>query len=82
MTELQIASLKIIKDDLSFFNTGGAVREVNASVTVDSTLPVERQRECLIHEILGVYLGSILDVDIIEQIAESINEAILELGGL
>ncbi len=79
MAELQIASIQIHKDDLSNYDTGGATREVNASITVDCTLPVERQRECLIHEILGIYLGSILDVGIIEQIAGSISEAIIDL---
>ncbi len=82
MTELQISSLKIIKDDLSFVDTGGATREVNTTVTVDSTLPLERQRECLIHEVLGVYLGSVIDVDMLGQIAQAVSEAILELERL
>ncbi len=79
MTELQITSLKIIKDDLSFFDTGGAIREVNVSITVDSTLLLYRQKENLIHEILGVYLGTILSVEMLSQIAQTINEALRDL---
>lgn len=78
MAEIQIASIQVHKEDLSSFDTGGAIREVNATITIDSTLPVERQRECLIHEILGVYLGGILSVDMLSQIAQSINEVIID----
>ena len=79
MAELQISTIRICKEDLSGYDTGGAIRELDAKITVDSSLPLERQRENLIHEILGVYLGSVLDTDILSQIAQSINEAIEEL---
>jgi len=82
MSELQITSIQIHKEDLSSYDTGGAIREVNASITVDSSMPPERQRECVIHEILGIYLGSILDVDMLEQIAQSVNEAIEDLESI
>jgi len=76
--ELQISSLKILREDLSFLDSGGAAREVNAVITVDSTLPIERQRECLIHEVLGIYLGSVLNIYMLSQIAQSINESIID----
>ena len=78
MSEVQLSTIKIIKDDLSGFDTGGAFREVDAVITVDSSIPEDRQRECLIHEVLGVYLGSIIDVDILGQIAQVINESIVD----
>jgi len=78
MSETQIASIQVSKEDLSGYDTGGAAREVNAVITIDSTLPIERQRECLIHEVLGVYLGSVLSVDMLGHIAQSINEAIID----
>jgi len=78
MSEIQIASIQVSKEDLSGYDTGGAAREVNAVITVDSTLPMERQRECLVHEILGIYLGGVLSIDMLSQIAQSINEAIID----
>ena len=78
MSEIQISSLKIIKEDLLFADTGGATREVTACITVDSSIHPDRQRECLVHEILGIYLGTILDVDMLSQIAQSLNEAIIQ----
>jgi len=78
MSEIQIPTIKVLKEDLSFADTGGATREVAACITVDSSIHPDRQRECLVHEILGIYLGTVLDVDMLSQIAQSINEAIIE----
>jgi len=77
MSEIQITRLQVNEEDLSGYDTGGATREVNVSIMVDSSLPKERQRECLIHEVLGAYLGSVLSVDMLSLIASDINEAII-----
>jgi len=78
MSELQITDIDIVLDDLSHADTGGAYREVTAEITVDCTLPRERQRISLIHEMLGVYLGSVVSREDIEEMAEAIHDGLCQ----
>ena len=76
MGEVQVHDIIIKKQDLSGFDTGGGTRRVEAVIQVDSSLPTMRQREALIHEVLGVYLGIMISTEDITEIAGSLNEAI------
>jgi len=80
MSEIQVHDILIHLADLSSVDTGGGTRLVTAEITVDSSLPYIRQREVVIHEILGAYIGIIVSPDDIAEIASSINDAICQLG--
>ena len=78
MSEIQIVDITVTKEDLSNHDTGGGTRLVTAQITVDSSLPLIRQRESLIHEILGAYLGIAISTEDIAEIAGSINDGICQ----
>ena len=78
MSEQQVMDITVNLEDLSNHDTGGGTRVVKAEITVDSSLPILRQREALIHEILGVYLGIIVAPEDIAEIAEGINDGLLQ----
>ena len=80
MSEEQIVDFTVIKEDLSNHDTGGGLRRVTAVITIDSSLPYIRQRESVIHEILGAYLGILISTDDITEIAGSINDGICQLA--
>jgi hypothetical protein len=48
--------IEVVKEDLSKIDCGGAYREAKAVITVDNTLPLFKQRQALIHEILSLHL--------------------------
>ena len=79
MSEEQIVDITVTKEDLSHFDTGGATRRVTAVITVDSSLPIERQRVGLIHEILGAYLGTVISTSDIAELALSIADGLNQL---
>ena len=70
--------ITVTKDDLSNHDTGGGIRVVKAEIIIDSSLPPLRQRESVIHEILGAYLGSVVSTDDISEIASSINDGLCQ----
>lgn len=82
MSEEQVYSITISGDDLSNHNTGGAYRTHKVSVVVDTSLPFHRQKECIIHEVMGVYLGSVVNTEDLGEIAEAINLALVDLERL
>lgn len=79
MSEELFSEFKVFKEDLRHFDTGGGFREVVAEIHIDTSLPIERQRVCLFHEILGTYLGSVVCRETLEEIAETLNEGLREL---
>ena len=70
--------ITVRKEDLSSHDTGGGIRTVQAEITIDSSLPVLRQREILIHEILGAYLGIMISTEDICEIACGINDGLCQ----
>jgi len=72
MSEEQVRNFTVHKIDLSDHDTGGGFREVDATITIDSSLPVRRQEEALIYEMLGVYIGLVVSVDDIGEMASTI----------
>ena len=79
MSEEQIVEFTILKEDMSNHDTGGGVRLTKAEITIDSSLPAIRQREVLIHEMLGTYLGLVISTEDISEIASRLNEGICQL---
>ena len=79
MGEQQITDITVKSEDLSHFDTGGGVRLVRAFITIDNTISKELQREAVIHEVLGIYLGTVVSTSDIEEIAQSVNDAIYQL---
>ena len=54
-------NIEVKLEDLSEFDTGGGMREVNAKITIDSKMPYRRQREAVIFETLALFLDSELE---------------------
>jgi len=81
MSEEQVHKFTVHKIDLSDHDTGGGFREVDATITIDSSLPSRRQEEALIHEMLGVYLGMTVSVDDIGEMASTIARELELLRG-
>lgn len=74
--------IKVIKEDLSQVDCGGAYKEMAVSICVDKTLPLRRQRQALIYEVLSAYLDPIeCQQAMMDDIANSIADALDELGG-
>jgi len=51
-----VMDIKLVKEDLSKWDCGGAYRECNVVIHIDNTLPLIKQRQNLIYEILSQYL--------------------------
>jgi len=68
-------------ENLSNVDCGGGMRAVSVVITVDSTLPLKRQREIVTYEVLGAYLDSDLEERhaFLEELASKIVEAQDEL---
>jgi len=81
MSEEQVRNFTVHKVDLSDHDTGGGFREVDAVITIDSSLPRRRQEETLIHEILGVYLGPVVSTEDIGEMAGAIARELELLRG-
>ena len=81
MSEEQIIDITVSKEDLSNHDTGGGTRIVKAEITVDSSLPLLRQREAVIHEILGVYLGIMVSTEDIAEVSSAVNDGIIQWEG-
>lgn len=79
MSEEQVHQITVTKEDLSDHHTGGGIRFVKAEIIIDSSLPPYRREVALIHEVLGVYLGSVVSREDIEEIAESIADGLRQL---
>lgn len=76
MIEQQVHDIRVDKEDLSPFDTGGAIRRVTVGITIDTSRELREQRLALIREILGVYLGTMVERGTIEEMAESIRDAL------
>lgn len=73
--------IQIIKEDLSKFDCGGAYREVEVTITVDSSLSLIMQRQSLVFEILSLYLDPLeYKGDLIDDISHTIAESLEILG--
>jgi len=81
LSEEQIVDITVNRGDLSDHDTGGGYRSVKAEIIVDSSLPPIRQREVVIHEVLGAYLGIVVSPEDIAELAGSINDALCQLEG-
>ena len=81
MTETQISTITIKTEPLheQGCECGGAYREVDVTVYVDKSLPAYQRKIALTHEVLGVYLGTLLDPEILSQIAEHIIDSLDQL---
>ena len=79
MAETQVHNIKVTKTDMSHYDTGGGVRRVEAVIEVDNSLPLYRQRQVCIQEVLGIYLGCVIGRGTLEEIAESISDCLDEL---
>lgn len=62
------------------FDTGGGVREVCMTITVDDKLEFRLKRQVVIYEVLGGLLGYAVTHELLENIAEKINDALDQLG--
>ncbi|MFW9991891.1 MAG: hypothetical protein ACFFD4_07800 [Candidatus Odinarchaeota archaeon] len=81
MTEQLIDDISIERVDLSHVNTGGAYRETSVNIVVDSSRDIREQKISLAHEIMGCYLGAIIDCQTITEMAEHIVDGIDQLNG-
>jgi hypothetical protein len=73
-----IHQVQLQHEDLSAADTGGGVREVIVNIIVDSSLPVRRQKEAAVYELLGAYLATVVDQSDLEEIAEAIVDMLEE----
>ena len=80
MGEVQINSMIIKQVDLSHLDTGGACRTHQVEILVDKTNNIYRQRRDLVHEILGAYLGTFIEVETLTEMAEAICDGLDELS--
>jgi len=73
--------IAINREDLSHVDCGGGMRQVSVVITVDSTLPIRRQREIVTYEILGACLDNDTEErhDFLEDLATKIVDAQDEL---
>ena len=79
MTEQQIADIKVRKIRLNSIDSGGAYRIVSVEIGVDCTKTAREQRISATHEVLGAYLGSVVHIDDIGEIATSICDVLEQL---
>ena len=79
MSEPQINEITITKEDASYADTGGAYRKVSVEIYVDETNDVYIQRRALVYEVLGAYLGTVVDRDTLESIADKVCDALENL---
>jgi hypothetical protein len=81
MTETQISEIKVKFDRLHEVGCecGGAYRVVTAEICVDVQANEYTQKVALVHEILGVYLGAIVPVETLDEIATNIIDSLNEL---
>jgi len=79
MAEEQINEIEVKLEDLSGIDCGGGYRKVRAEIFIDNTLPRVRQIESAIHEILGLYIGNVVETGTITEIAVSLAQAIEEI---
>ena len=80
MVEIQIHSIEVKREDLSHFDTGGGHRYVSVEICVDKTLPLDRQKRIVTHEVIGAFLGSFIPIETLEEMAEAICNAQDELN--
>ena len=77
--ETQYSNIKVTRENLRGVmrgDCGGGYRVVEANIVVDDSLPHILQKEAVIHEILGLYLGAVIHHEILEQIATSIADGL------
>jgi len=81
MAETQISTIKVIRENLHALDCdcGGAYRVHDIEIHVDSSASPRKQREGIVHEILGAYLGSVVPTETLSEIAESIIEGLEQL---
>jgi len=77
--EHQIHCIKVQREDLAEHDTGGAYRVHHIDIIVDKSLPSRRQERGVVHEVLGAYLGTVVDVGTLQEIAESVCSALEDL---
>ena len=73
--------ITIQRENLSQVDCGGAYREVDVKIFVDDSLPLIKQRQALIFELLSLYLDPLeCSGDLITEIAHKLAESLEELG--
>ena len=68
--------------NLSQYDTGGGIREINAVITIDETLSPRLKRQVVIYETLGCLLGFVLEHNQLEDITEVLVDALDQLDTL
>lgn len=83
MAELQSINFKIEKENLTHLagDTGGAIRELECLITVDTSFSEHNQKISVVHETLGAYLGCVVPFEILAEIAEQIVDNLEFLDG-
>lgn len=64
---------------MSGYDTGGAVRDIEATITIDKDLHPRLKRHCAIYETLGCLLGYVLSHEQLEEIAEKLTDILDQL---
>lgn len=72
--------IKITKEDLSQVECGGAYREEEAKIIVDSTISPRMQRQAVIFEVLSLLLDPLeCSPDLIAEISYKLGDALDQL---
>ena len=76
MLEKQISEITVkVEDTHQYLCNDEAYRVVTAQIVVCKDLDMHAQEIAVVHEVLGVFLGSIIPVETLEEIAEAIVDA-------
>ena len=83
MSEQQVSKFTFKKESLCSVgcDCGGGYRVVTAEIVIDSQADEYTQKTALIHEILGCYLGSIVQTETLTEIAENIIDGLEAIEG-
>lgn len=72
--------IHVQKENLRHFDTGGGYREVTAYIKIDGTISPRMRRKALIYETLGAMFDYTFTHEQIEDIADTLNDALDQLG--
>jgi len=72
--------IRVVKDaGLSEYDTGGGTRDVKTVVSVDTNLPLRRQKEVVIYEVLGSLLGFVISHELLEEITSKVMDGLEQI---
>jgi len=67
--------IRVVKENLQNTDTGGGFRELSAMVTIDNSVPIRRQREAVIYEILALFFEPTYSREFIE---DTVTKALID----